>query len=620
MKLRTRITIASLISVLLVSACLLFSSVMISASWLERFESSILARDHVLWKKIMVSQLESMETGLSAVTRDRKSRKYIINNNVQSLNVEAAPTFRRLSASNVITKEQIANIDGEIIFSMPDPYSGMSDKIQVKTVLQEGKVVRGIERDQGKLVVELVFPILQRGQVIGAGIFMRDIQSALDDFKLNNNSDVSIIDASGKLEATTNDALFNSISINLPNLNEASYQEASIDSKHYGVSIIPILDIQGLPLAHLVNIQDYTESISTANSISRTSYIAIVLILVGVGLFFTWYIRRVFTPVEKAVQTMEQISAGNLTVKITAESNDEVGRLLHGMALMVKNLREMIIKLVCISENLGLSATDLRHQADDSKNGVDSQLLETTQLATAMNEMSATVHQVAQNAASAAESATRANNNAHEGQSIVSGAIESIHLLNEGVQSSEDSIRKLQNEIEEIGVVLNVIGGIAEQTNLLALNAAIEAARAGEQGRGFAVVADEVRTLAGRTQQSTEDINEMIGRLQNGANDTVSSMQKSLERAKHSVQTIIKTGSSLETITSSITEINDMNLQIASAAEQQSAVAEEINANVVKIHHVAESSAERVGKTAQASDELTTLTQELSQLIGRFKV
>lgn len=621
MNLRLRISILSISSVLLVSIGLLASSEMSSSSWLTRFESAVLGSNSVLWNKIVTAQHDSMEAETSAITRDRKIRKLIKKGDASALAVEAAPAFRRLSASSVLTQFHITDLSGQVIFSMPNAYSGPSDMTLVKRVLTEGTVFRGIERDHGELFIELTFPILQRGQVIGTGIFMRSLQSALDDFKFNNNSDVSVINPTGSLEASTNQDLFNSANIELPELGQNSYQEVSVDDKHFGVSIIPLLNPQELPLAHLVNMQDHTESIAAANSISNASYIATLLMLVGVASFFAWYTRRAFAPVEQAVRTLEQISSGDLTMEIaTTNSTDEVGRLLQSMASMVTDLRGMISRLVSMSEHLGKSATELRQQADDTKEGVDSQLLETEKVATAMSDMSKTVGEVAQNASSAARLATDASDNATKGQEIVSSSIRSMDSLNQGIQSSADSIRKLHIETNEIGGVIDVIRDIAEQTNLLALNAAIEAARAGEQGRGFAVVADEVRTLAGRTQSSTKDINDMIQRLQNGADNTVEGMNGIIEQMKNSVDTISATEKSLATITESITAITDINLQIAGATEEQSYVAEEINQNVVKINQVTESSSDRVGKTAAASDELSTLTKELSQLVGRFKV
>lgn len=320
MNLRLRITIASLVSVLLVSIGLMISSEMISSSWSERFESATLRGNSVLWKKIADSQLDSMEAGLSAVTRDRKVRKLIKKGDRKALLEEAAPSYRRLSASNVLTKEQLTDLNGNVLFSMPNDTSGQSNKLLVARVLSEGKIFRGIERDDGELVVEVVFPILQRGKVIGAGLFMRDLQSALDDFKANNESDVSVVDASGQVEVSTNSELFNGLNLELPSLGEVSYQQVSFEKQHFGVTITPIMNPEGQPLAHLVDIQDHTSSIATANSISISSYVAIVVILIVVGLFFTWYIRRAFKPMEQAVQTMKQISAGDLTMEIQTDS------------------------------------------------------------------------------------------------------------------------------------------------------------------------------------------------------------------------------------------------------------------------------------------------------------
>ena len=620
MTLRLRITIASMISVLLVAIGLISSSQMISSSWNDRFESATLRGDLVLWKKIINSQIDAMEADLSAVTRDRKVRSLIKAGDRTALATEAAPTFRRLSSSEVLTKQQLLDASGNVLFSMPANASGRSNKLLASRALSEGQIVRGIERDDGELVVVLAFPISERGQVVGVGLFMRDLQSAVNDFKANQESEVSVINMGNRIEVSTNADLYQGLDIALPELGESSYQQLSMEGMHYSVTSTPILSPDGTPLAHLVDIQDHSDSIATANTITTTSYIAVVLLLMAVGLFFTWYIRRAFMPMEQAIQTMKQISAGNLTVHIETNSDDEVGHLLQGMAAMVTNLREMISRLINMSQNLGRSATQLRQQADETHAGVQQQLQETEQVATAMHEMTATVQEVASYAAGAANAANAANTDALAGQKIVTNAITSIHALEGDIQDSANSIRNLQTETSDIGGVLDVIRGIAEQTNLLALNAAIEAARAGEQGRGFAVVADEVRTLASRTQQSTQDIQKMIERLQSGAAATVSSMQRSLEQVQNSVEKTVQTGAALETITAAVSTISDMNMQIASAAEEQSSVAGDINRNVVNINQVAEQSAEGVRRTATASDELQNSTNELVDLVSRFRV
>lgn len=620
MTLRLRITIASMISVLLVAIGLISSSQMISSSWNDRFESATLRGDLVLWKKIINSQIDAMEADLSAVTRDRKVRSLIKAGDRTALATEAAPTFRRLSSSEVLTKQQLLDASGNVLFSMPANASGRSNKLLASRALSEGQIVRGIERDDGELVVVLAFPISERGQVVGVGLFMRDLQSAVNDFKANQESEVSVINMGNRIEVSTNADLYQGLDIALPELGESSYQQLSMEGMHYSVTSTPILSPDGTPLAHLVDIQDHSDSIATANTITTTSYIAVVLLLMAVGLFFTWYIRRAFMPMEQAIQTMKQISAGNLTVHIETNSDDEVGHLLQGMAAMVTNLREMISRLINMSQNLGRSATQLRQQTDEAHAGVQQQLQETEQVATAMHEMTATVQEVASYAAGAANAANAANTDALAGQKIVTNAITSIHALEGDIQDSANSIRNLQTETSDIGGVLDVIRGIAEQTNLLALNAAIEAARAGEQGRGFAVVADEVRTLASRTQQSTQDIQKMIERLQSGAAATVSSMQRSLEQVQNSVEKTVQTGAALETITAAVSTISDMNMQIASAAEEQSSVAGDINRNVVNINQVAEQSAEGVRRTATASDELQNSTNELVDLVSRFRV
>jgi methyl-accepting chemotaxis protein len=237
-----------------------------------------------------------------------------------------------------------------------------------------------------------------------------------------------------------------------------------------------------------------------------------------------------------------------------------------------------------------------------------------------MNQMTATVQEVASHAARAAESARQADEEAQDGKRIMQQTLNAMDTLANEVENAAGVIHSLEKESEEIGSVLDVIRGIAEQTNLLALNAAIEAARAGEQGRGFAVVADEVRTLASRTQASTQEIQNMIERLQAGANNAVKAMEAGQTQARKGVEQASLAGASLETITQSVTTISDMNMQIASAAEEQSSVADEINRNIATISQSADNTAHGSQQTAIAGDELARLAAELRELVGHFKV
>jgi methyl-accepting chemotaxis protein len=285
-----------------------------------------------------------------------------------------------------------------------------------------------------------------------------------------------------------------------------------------------------------------------------------------------------------------------------------------------KGFTKTVGEILANVSRLAASAEKLSRITEHSKQGATRQNAGTEQVASAMNEMSSTVQEVARNAANAAQAALEADKEAKTGQEVVKGAIGSIHTLATEVQKTSHVILKLKDDSMSIGAVLDVIRGIAEQTNLLALNAAIEAARAGEQGRGFAVVADEVRSLATRTQQSTQEIQEMIERLQLGTNEAVSAMEQGRAKAEASVEQAAKVGDSLESITRMVHQIRDMNAHIAHAAEEQSVTAEEINRNVLNISEVSSKTMDGAEQTAEASEELARLAGNLQEIVGRFSL
>lgn len=320
------------------------------------------------------------------------------------------------------------------------------------------------------------------------------------------------------------------------------------------------------------------------------------------------------------VEGLHAMAKGDLTQKMRMLGKDEYAWMCWEYSQARKGFSSLIDEVLSSVEQLAKEAENLAGITQQSSSGAQRQQSEIEKVASAMNQMSTTVNAVATNAGSAANAAQEADTEAQQGCEVVNQSLDTINSLAEEVKNTSNVIEKLKGDSISIGAVLDVIRDIAEQTNLLALNAAIEAARAGEQGRGFAVVADEVRTLASRTQQSTQEINEMIERLQNGANQAVMVMEKGRDKAEMSVEQAAQAGEALKSITGVVNSIKSMNTEIASAAEDQSTTAEEINQNIVNISEVAHETSEGAQKTSTASDELAKLAVGLQDKLSKFKV
>jgi len=347
------------------------------------------------------------------------------------------------------------------------------------------------------------------------------------------------------------------------------------------------------------------------------------LIIAGIGLLVIWLVGHgIARPLKQMVAMLDDIAKGegDLTRRLSSDRSDELGSIAKGFNTFLAKLQAMITQVVTSVQSVSDSSEHTADIAIRTNIGIQKQMAEIDQVATAVQEMTATAQDVARNATQAAQAASHADQAAGQGMQIVRDTSNSIGALALEIGKAVGVVQTLAKDSENINAILTAIRGIAEQTNLLALNAAIEAARAGEQGRGFAVVADEVRNLAQKTQKATEEIQSMIQQLQQGTRDVVRVMEDSQNRTDESVQHAAKAAEALETITQAVSVINDMNTQIASAAEEQSAVADDINRNVINIGQVANEVAGGADESSSASAGLTKLAEQQRRLINQFKV
>ncbi|NHW01681.1 methyl-accepting chemotaxis protein [Stutzerimonas degradans] len=349
--------------------------------------------------------------------------------------------------------------------------------------------------------------------------------------------------------------------------------------------------------------------------------IQLLLLLAGVGVMIYTVRRVIISRIHAMRHTMEAMTRDeDLSRSVSIGAQDEIGAMGNAFNRMIEKFRHSLEAVAGVTRQLGDVSDRVSHVAEKTLGAVMEQRSETDMVASAMNEMSATVQEVARNANQTATASNDADRESKSGVHVAGEALDGIDSLIQDIEKAAVVVRQLEADSASIDTVVGVINGIAEQTNLLALNAAIEAARAGEQGRGFAVVADEVRTLASRTQKSTEEIQRMIEQLQQGVGNAVQAMIAAQSRARSGSDCVARAAQSLGAIADEVGTINEMNTQIATAAEQQSAVAEEINRNITNISRIADTTSADATQTSQISEELVRLAAELNRLVGQFKL
>ena len=463
--------------------------------------------------------------------------------------------------------------------------------------------------------------------VAGIGMSINQVVDLIKNYKVGEAGIVYIVTPKGSIQIHPDDTVAAGLELD-------SYLQESLSETLLDMSTVNVIETSGHknailaakylpPLNAFVVVEIPTSEVM--GPINSTTYKLILLnvlvasALIAIGL---WVAMGIAKPVARASAMLNQIATGeaDLTKNMQVDTQDEVGALAKAFNMFVGQLASIIKAVSKSSKDVTDIAIELSQASDATEKNTLNQQQSVDMVAAAINQMGATVHEIAKNANDTAQSAQKATHESEQGLQQMNQTVAGINGLFEKMQNASQVTQSLADDVGEISTVLEVIRGISEQTNLLALNAAIEAARAGEQGRGFAVVADEVRTLAQRTQESTEEINSMIHKLQTGAQEAVNAMQAGIDNATTSVENADLTGKSLNNITQAIGSISDLSIQVATATEQQSSVVNELNSHILNIKNMSDNTATEAKTINEKCEELTTSSIELTGMVNNFKI
>lgn len=595
MTLGVRISFVAAFTILTVVAVIIIDARMTIAEVEARFRDEAITGKTVLWSKIISSEIDKMLANSRSLIRDQEALSALKKRNKADISENAITIYKLLSSSKVLTRLQLTDMNGNILFSAPNNFSGPTQKQTVKAVLESGKDSFGIELDDDNvLVVSAAFPLYSQGKQIGVGIYMRSLQAAIEDFKENDRSENFIVNADKNEVYATQADMFSGLQVTLPELGQYSVSMSQFGEQFYTVVTQPVINVAGEPVASLVTARDRTESYSYERKLVLVTYMfnGFLLIFAVLGLF--WYSKKLTEPLLKISMAMEEIADGDgdLTQRMETRGTEELVKLATAFNRFVDKVERVV-------SDARISLDAINHLARQTADGnaalakrTDEEALSLVEASASMSAMTNSVKQNADLSESATEISDKARLGAQGAALALTKTIGSVSMI-------DSSSAKMDG-------IIQVIDEIAFQTNLLALNASIEAAHAGEKGRGFAVVATEVRNLAQRSAVAAKEIGGLI--------------RNNIEYAREGSDLVEEAAETLGEMVGDIQQFATSIAEISRTCRHQADDIDQVDRVVNELEEMTQQNAEMVEKVAAASDLVDQKSSELNNVMHYFKI
>lgn len=586
----------------------------------QQVAKAIAPAKRVLWEQALASQFEHMAQGLIDLERDFYIRQALKQKDATALAQSGASFVNLVRDQGYFQTLLLANTEGHVLYQSDANYPGLGHEGLIRAALAETATQSGLLRDAtGRLVAVMAHPLRIRRKLIGVGVFVASPRLAVEAFQTGSEQEIILANGDGERDWSTQPDLLPNLA--LPPLGDIALTRPRVGRKAYLVVVLPVRDPEGKPLAHLVSVTDHSEAYfrELLLTVAAHGVIGLIVVLTLIGLYR--FIARALRPVEDIVLSLERVARGELLIAPSKLSNQrEIRQIQQTTQAMTEELRKLVEQIHVGTHQVASSARQMFAVAEQTNQATHEQTEETRQVSILSERLAKSVREIAQHTEASADAAKVTHQQAAEGGEAMTRTAAEMSILSGKVENAARIIADLAREIQLVGGIIEVVEDIAEHTDRLSLNAALEAARAGDAGRGFAVIAEEVRTLARRTQQSMQEIHATLRGLTNSAQRAVTMMDDSRRQAKVGVELADRTAIKLQDITETAIQIMEMTRQVATALEQQSLSATEINQSMELIAEHSRQTEEQAQQTTQVGESLHALAASLAQVTARFRV